>query len=233
MTQTEYIISDTNDLIEYHKMFPSTPRAKCYCPACNDMRVGDVYITNYIIHGSNSYRGESTIYVHKCLQCEHETILILHKVDDELTMTSVYSTNQAFDSNTVNKSVCYYMSEALRAESSGAYSASMAMYRATLDCLLYDQGFHEGMLGRKISEMKIKHPKWLDGIDERILTVIQKLGNESIHPNNGDIDLQKKFDRDLLFDVKLALSILIKHVYIYPAEERKIVERLSSKSLSS
>src|SRR6266487_4665846 len=50
--------------------------------------------------------------------------------------------------------VAYYLDQAARAESVDANSAAVAMYRAALEHLLYEQGYKAKMLGPKLGELE-------------------------------------------------------------------------------
>jgi hypothetical protein len=59
--------------------------------------------------------------------------------------------------------------------------------------LLFEQGYTEGMLNKKIEALMTdtKPPEWRGRIDSAYLSVIKDLGNAAIHPNDGDIEKQK------------------------------------------
>jgi hypothetical protein len=47
----------------------------------------------------------------------------------------------------------YYLAQAKRAQSVGANSAVVAMYRSALEHLLYEQGYEDRMVGPKITAL--------------------------------------------------------------------------------
>lgn len=222
----------------------------CYCPKCKRMSYGqfnllqkrwtyqaiknDVggYINNHKLNVfiKETYSGGSSVYVHTCRQCHNETFLIRHTMDGEPTLTFVYSTSLQYDTSCVPDGINYYMGQAFKSKSIGAYSAAMAMYRSALEFLLYESGFDENRLVDKIKSFEITPPDWATSLSSQFMDIIRELGNDSVHPNDGDISEQKKFDFDMLEAVEETLNELIERAYILPQRER---ERLSVLSKAS
>ncbi len=225
MTDQRYSLNSLEDAKKYFEMMFKHgvygKDAECYCPVCKENRFGMI---------SEISDKNPVIISHTCRQCDSETIVICHKIDGKETLSFVYSTKLGYSSSYVVDSVNYYMGQAFMSKTSGAYSASMAMYRAALECLLFDQGFKNGMLSNKIKEFEDKRPEWSRGLDNEFMGIIKDLGNDSIHPNKGNIDVQKKFDEESLSDVELTLIQLIERAYVQPAKEMERLNRIRSKT---
>lgn len=215
----------------------------CYCPKCKKMSYGQfMYLPNgedfseimdsgvfdedydldYYL--KNTYNGRSSICIHKCRQCLNETFLIRHTVDGEPTLTFVYSTSLQYDTSGVPDGINYYMGQAFKSKSVGAYSAAMAMYRSALEFLLYESEFKESRLVDKIKSFEKTPPAWATSLSSQFMDIIRELGNDSVHPNGGDISEQEKFDFEMLEAVEITMNELIERAYILPQKER---DRLS------
>jgi hypothetical protein len=114
--------------------------------------------------------------------------------------------------------VAYYLDQAHRAQSVGAYSAAVAMFRAALEHILFGEGYEMRMLGPKIDALKKATddgtaPKWARDLDPTYLSVIKELGDASIHPNDGDIQKQEAFDSALISMLKETFEELLMLVY--------------------
>lgn len=222
----------------------------CYCPKCKRMSYGQFkylmdnraisgmmyqigeYADNFQIdyYLKNLYEGKSSICVHTCRQCHNETFLIRHTVDGEPTLTFVYSTSLQYDTSCVPDGINYYMGQAFKSKSVGAYSAAMAMYRSALEFLLYESEFKESRLVDKIKSFEKTPPAWATSLSSQFMDIIRELGNDSVHPNGGSISEQEKFDFEMLEAVEETLNELIERAYILPQREK---ERLSVLSKAS
>ena len=125
--------------------------------------------------------------------------------------------------------VAYYLDQARRAQSAGANSAAVAMFRAALEHLLFQQGFTDKMLGPKISALKTQRedgtaPRWAMDLDDAFLEVIGKLGNAAIHPGDGDVEKQNVLDGRLIQLLTVTFSELLIDVYEL---ERQTAARLN------
>jgi hypothetical protein len=117
------------------------------------------------------------------------------------------------------ESVKYYLDQAHRAESVGATSAAVAMYRSAAEMLLHHEGYTSGMLAKKIADLQADAapPRWRGQIDADYLEILKTLGNAAIHPNDGDITRQQHLDRELLHNVRLVWEELLQTIYEQPA----------------
>ncbi|MGE0871655.1 MAG: DUF4145 domain-containing protein [Kofleriaceae bacterium] len=129
--------------------------------------------------------------------------------------------------------VAYYLDQAARSESACARSAAMAMYRAALEHLLFEQGYQDGMLHQKLTALQRDidaktAEKWALDIDPGFLRVIKDLGNGAIHPNGGDHTKQEAIDATLLDDVRETVRELLDVVYEEPLRRANRLSNLRS-----
>ena len=120
--------------------------------------------------------------------------------------------------------VAYYLDQAARAQSVGAYSAAMVMYPAALEHVLFEQGFRDGTCGWKVKclERAVEEgtvPRWARDFDRRYLTVLKELGDGAVHTNDGDVARQAAFDDMLARQVEVTFAELLQRVYETPAQE--------------
>jgi Domain of unknown function (DUF4145) len=113
--------------------------------------------------------------------------------------------------------VRYFLDQAYRARTRGAYTAAMVMYRAALEQLLHDQGFTRGRLVDRINQAVTAAPGWLDALDEELMTALRQLGNRAVHVGDGDISQQASFDHELVRDVEHLFVEVLDEVYEAPA----------------
>jgi hypothetical protein len=129
--------------------------------------------------------------------------------------------------------VAFYLDQAQRAQSTGANSAAVAMYRAALEHLLFEQGYTVRMLGPKLEALTkdIKNStakKWALDLNPAYLTVVNKLAAGAIHPGDGDVSTQAAFDREILTQLQVTMSELVQVVYEREHEEKSRLEALEA-----
>lgn len=129
--------------------------------------------------------------------------------------------------------VAFYLDQAQRAQSAGANSAAVAMYRAALEHLLFEQGYTRRMLGPKIEDLNKaiqdrSAPRWALDLNPAYLTVVNKLAAAAIHPGDGDVGGQAAFDREILTQLEITMSELVRVVYEREHEERSRLTALEA-----
>jgi len=145
------------------------------------------------------------------------------------------NTNAGVSTPQTDSGVAYYLDQAYKAQSVGATSAAVAMYRGALEHLLYSQGYTDGMLGTKITALKkaIQNktaPDWAMALNTDYLEIIQELGNGAIHPNDGDIKLQAELDTALLDTLDITFTHLLYLVYEAPHLQETRLNNLKAKA---
>ena len=168
------------------------------------------------------------MYLLGCLQCRHTITVIVHNGPSGLELVALPSTYGGLSTPHTPPAVAYYLDQAQRAQSVGALSGAIAMYRSALEHLLFEQGFQQRMLGPKIAALEAAQPppRWRSDLDDDYLTVINRLGNWAIHPNDGEISKQTVFDADLLREVQALFSELLDLVYERPQQRTGRLARL-------
>lgn len=171
------------------------------------------------------------VFKTRCLQCEHEAVLVIYKGAEQTEMAVLHDTyGGCVTPNTPNE-VKYYIDQAFRTRSVGAMSAAMTMYRSALEWILYDQGYKNGMLGKKIGELQNdivagKAPKWAQEINTDFLEAIKEIGNGAIHTNDGDISKQKEIDKGLIEIVDIVFAELLDKIYEQPIRSAENLNKL-------
>ena len=157
------------------------------------------------------------VYELECLQCKSKACLIIQKMNNEVKEIILYEKNGGCASKNSPEGVKYYLNEAKLSKQIGANSASMAMYRAALDFLLYEQGYTKGMLGKKIGKIEKDRenncgPKWVMEIEPQFLEAIKE-----------------EIDERLLNLVDIVFSELLDKIYEQPIRSKKNLEILENK----
>ena len=174
------------------------------------------------------------VYELECLQCKSKACLIVQKMNNEIKDIVLYEKSGGCASKNSPDGVKYYLNEAKLSKQIGAKSASMAMYRAALDFLLFEQGYTQGMLGNKIKKLEEDRenncgPKWAMEIEPQFLEAIKDIGNSSIHPNDGNIKNQEEIDENLLNLVDIVFSELLDKIYEQPIRSKNNLELMKNK----
>ena len=176
------------------------------------------------------------LYELNCLQCQEKSYLFIYKNHGEFKSVILSEKNGGCLSKNAPEGVKYYLGQAYNSRMIGAQSASMAMYRAAMDFMLYDQGYRKGMLGEKIKNLEKdisekSAPKWAMEIDVDYMKAIKEIGNSAIHPNDGEIKKQKEIDGVLLNIVDTIFLELLDKIYDQPARSKENLEILRSKNV--
>lgn len=177
----------------------------------------------------------------QCVQCSTGFTAVIFKGPDGPSLAVLPSSHGGVTTAHTAAPVKYYLDQAHRSQSVGGYSAAVAMYRAALEQLLFDQGYKKGMLADKIKQLEsdVKAgtaPRWALDLDSAFLKVIKDLGNAAIHPNQGNIKKQAALDTKLIARVQAMFLYVLKLVYERDAEAkghlaalRKVATRMQPK----
>lgn len=176
-----------------------------------------------------------SLFVLRCSQCDSEFTLMIYVGDTEPRLAIFPSVEGGISTPNTPDGVRYYLDQAARAHGVGANSAAIAMFRAALDFLLFQQNYRVRMLGPKLQKLEIDiasktAPKWALDLETEFLTVIKDLGNSSIHPEDDDISKQSAIDTLLYVRVAQTFQELLDLVYEVPVRKAKRLSDLRSKS---
>jgi hypothetical protein len=167
-----------------------------------------------------------SLFLAECLQCQASfTIATYEREAAGLGVVALPAAHGGLRTPHTPPEVSYYLDQAQLAQSIGAYSAAVAMYRSALEQLLHGEGYEAPMVGPKLRQLENaiddgSAPKWARELDPAFLSVINKLGRGSLHANAGDIAVQAELDADLLQLVRETFEELLVVVY-----ERENVRR--------
>jgi hypothetical protein len=207
-------------------------RAGVYCPRCGIER--RVLIT--LLYAYDTDHEGVTIPaladVH-CLQCLMTGSALLHNGPSGVTVAMHWPKVAGLATPNTPKGVAFYLDQAAKSQSANANSAAVAMYRAALDHLMFEQGYRGGMLGKRIETLISdvnagKAPKWAMELNHAYLDVISKLGNGAIHTNDGDVSKQDALDEELLGHLHAVFAELLDVIYEEPARRAARLQKLQS-----
>jgi hypothetical protein len=161
------------------------------------------------------------MYLALCVQCDHLYVLVVHPGPNGIELAALPASYGGLATPNTHPAVAYYLDQANRARSLAAFSAAAAMYRAALDQLLFHEGFENGMLGKKISDLEkaASPPTWFKDLNPVYLEVINELGSGAIHPNDGDHKKQEAIDRNLTEAVDSMFTEILDRIYERPKIE--------------
>ena len=196
--------------------------------------------------GSLSVTDEQLLDVafrYQCLQCSSRSIGLIYKGPKGPSLALLPETYGGMRTPHTPKDVAFYLDEASRSKSVGAYAAAIVMVRAGIEQILHEQGFTKRMLGPKIEDLEKKieaisagkvtasaKEKWITELDVDFLKVLKDLGNFSIHPGDAGITerVNANLDHAFLSTVEETAAILLYLIYEVPHEKN---ERLSAMKL--
>jgi hypothetical protein len=200
-----------------------------FCPNCAMVRRHDIYARQgmtYILFHDERYltltpdsvisQGITTYC--ECVECRCHTTAAIYSGPQGGALALLTSAYGGIVTIHTPPEVRYYADQAQRAESIGARSAAIAMYRTAVEHILFSKGFEERMLGPKIGALEAAlagqtQPRWARDVDTEVLRVLKKLGDGAIHPNDGDVTRQDALDGELLSHVKIAFGSLVYEAY--------------------
>lgn len=163
----------------------------------------------------------------RCPDCASFLWFVVHERDGQIEVATLSEQPNNGRLPTAPAGVRYYMDQADRALSFAAYSAAAAMYRATLEHVLHEQGFTTGTLGKRLSDLlaAASPPAWLARLTPDMLSLINKVGNGAIHANDGDIERQAVLDLELCRLLRDCVGDIVFDIY---ERERFEAERIAS-----
>lgn len=198
-----------------------SPKYGMFCPKCGDTRRMNVLVGPDWV--------QRQMFVLHCSQCLTEFTALAYPGPGGQALAIFPSVLGGLRTPHTPDGVAFYLDQAHRAQSVGAYSAAIAMYRGALEHVLFEEGYRTGMLGTKIGALNTdvaagKGPKWAREMDRDFLDVLKDLGNGAIHPNDGDVTKQVELDATLVSMVQDTFLCLL--FLAYEVEKQK-AERLA------
>ena len=167
-----------------------------------------------------------------CVQCTQRTTAVIFVGSNGQEIALFHRAGGGIKSPHTPEGVAFYLDQAFRSRTAGAYSACVAMYRGALDALLLQQGFTGRMLGDKLKQFdkaiaEQTAPKWAMDLNAAFLAVLKDLGNGSIHPG-ADINKQSALDQELTWKVEAAFQMILGLVYEKDVREQRLLLELQS-----
>lgn len=214
-----------------------------YCAQCGDARRMEVRVRWWL--GGPASIGDATVnnewarilpalFEFNCRECETLFTALMYKGSSGPDLVVLPSCLGGLSTPNTPESVRYFLDQAHRAQGVGARAAAMAMYRAALEHLLFDQEYNARMLGPKIGELqeRIKAgtaQKWAVGLDPAFLKAINDLAIWSIHPIDGEVfDPNTAVTADVFAAVKATFIHLLDAVYERPRREAEHLATLKN-----
>ena len=141
-----------------------------------------------------------------CLRCQNPYFFIFFNGPDGLELVVLSTVLGGLTSPHTPSSVGFYLDQANRSKNAGAHSAAMAMFRAAVEHILFEQGYQDRMLGPKLKHLEADissstAPLWAQNLGTDELHVLNELAEVAIHTNDGDVTRQSAFDKSLLISV--------------------------------
>jgi hypothetical protein len=97
-----------------------------------------------------NYNPSPALFVAHCLECESTLTLVVFWGPKGTQLVALPSTYGGLSTPNTPESVAFYLDQAQKSQAMGALSAAVAMYRAALEHVLHEQGYTDGMLGKRI-----------------------------------------------------------------------------------
>lgn len=200
-----------------------------HCPTCGDSRRMHLWARLK----NNNWAEPPVLAILTCVQCDTQFTAVLYKSPEGKGLAILPSTYGGLTTPHTPKGVAYYLDQSQRSQSVGANSAAVAMFRGALDHLLFEQGFKKGMCGQKLADLEASvkagnAPKWAYELDAEFLTVMKKLGDGAIHPNDGNVADQSKLDIELLAKLTHTFQMLLFLIYELPDQKQKRLDALKA-----
>jgi hypothetical protein len=230
-------MADLDDLQEFTTFTNVKDAGKVYlnagtlhCPKCGDSR--RVHMTVFLKPNPGA-SDPPMLTMLKCVQCDTSFTAVLYQGPEGKSLAVLPSTYGGLTTPHTPAGVAYYLDQAQRAKAVGANSAAVTMFRGALEHLLFDQGFKNGMCGKKLSDLEAAvkagtAPKWAQELEGEFLQVMKQLGDGAIHPNDGNVGNQKVLDGGLIAKLTHTFQMLLFVIYELPYEKQKRLDGLKA-----
>lgn len=160
--------------------------------------------------------GPPPVFSATCLQCETRVPLVVDAGPPVSVVVLGGSTPGLATANTP-PGVAFYLEQAYRARTRGAFTAAVAMYRVALEHLLQAQGFEGRTLHDRVEAAVAAKPVWIDHLDDQLMHALRELGNRALHANGGDVSQVESLDRELVREIENLFADVLNEIYEVPA----------------
>ncbi len=139
-----------------------------------------------------------SLFRYTCVECRSQWTTLVYKGPHGASLAVFGESLGGLSTPNTPEAVAYYLGQAYKSQAASANTAAIAMYRAALEHLLFEQGYTTRELGPKLGALDRdvtagKGPPWAHRLNLAFLKVLKDLGNYSIHPNDGDVAGQERF----------------------------------------
>lgn len=158
-----------------------------------------------------------------CLQCRGQLDLVLYSSYQDQVLALGAG---GIATSSTPEGVAYYLEQAERSRSQGAYSAAAVMYRGALERLLHEQGFKQATLAKQIAAVGEAQPEWLRSLDTAFMDALRLLGNRAVHAADQDIASLSTVDHRTVADMRTVFPGLLHAIYEEPRLRAEHLKRL-------
>lgn len=201
-------------------------RGRCFCPGCGrysnvEMEVVEVPLGFYLGDGAEFFEKVKRLRFRlECRQCDTVFAAIIFNGEDGPEHVLLPSDRSGLSTPNTPRRVKYFLDQAGRSETAGAYTAAVAMFRAALEQLLTDQGYDQWSLQKKL-EAALKEAPWADGVDQGFVEILKKFGDYAVHPGD-DIE---EWGRRMVKDLHQNILRFLRVVYEAPLRNESIEQK--------
>lgn len=216
---------------------------RLFCPRCNaerPMRVAVRYANgmqdgkSVVLPGTPPELVPALVDL-ACVQCNAPFLALIYENDGSPAMVVLPNRQSSPATPHTSPAVAYYLDQAKRAQSAGAASAAVAMFRQALECLLSEEGYLTGSLGLRLHQLAKgvesgSAPKWALELEPEFHAVFRRMGESPLNLREGDAQKQLALDDELLPLLDETFRMLLFLVFEVPSEKS---ERLAALRLKT
>jgi hypothetical protein len=216
-----------------------------YCPTCRRFarvsltfightgtRLGSPYLSDEKPYGPQF---APSAWLMRCVQCHAEFAALVFKGPSGSQVAVFSSVAGGLATPHTPAAVAYYLDQGHRAQSAGANSAAVVMFRSALEHVLHGHGYTQGTCGKRINDLESdlgkgepRAPRWARDLTPDDLRLLKELGDGAAHANDGDITKQSTLDTELLVALSLTFAALLDLAYERPHAEEARRARLAA-----
>ncbi|MHB1415748.1 MAG: hypothetical protein ACYC1C_10895 [Chloroflexota bacterium] len=202
-----------------------------YCPSCGDVRRMNITLIYSPLEYLDPRKDipkqlAPSLFHFQCEECYEEYICVVyeaHAGPDGVSLLIIPRQQKGIITPHTPDDVAFYLDQAQKAQVAGAGSAAIAMARAALECVLFQQGYRDGTLGQKLGRLNEEvlagaGPRWARDLEGDVLTVIGEMGAGTSFPADGDVETRALLDGELLTLLPDIFALLLFLVYEVPYE---------------